>query len=348
MFLSNKNKAKIYQLYYTNEITGRITKISTKAKVKSEAMKFVSDFKEQLKTNKNTFHSKVVYLSDIKEEIFRYVSDNFTKNTLSIYKNSLRNFEKLFKDKPLKSITVKDIENFKNDRLKAVSKVTINIEIITLRATFNLLIKWGFISENVFSEVNKFKIEEKKRECFTDSEIKLIINNIDDKDFRNLVLVAIYTGCRVSEIINIQYSDVDLSARILTIGNKENFNTKSKRIRNIPISDNLNTVLCEAMGIETNIICLNSPDKYLFSIRGNIKLNRDYITRKFKKYLRKLNIDGCFHSLRHYFITSLIKSGINLNYVKELAGHSEIKTTMNYIHILSNDLREAVNKVNLG
>ncbi|MBK8552806.1 MAG: tyrosine-type recombinase/integrase [Ignavibacteria bacterium] len=47
------------------------------------------------------------------------------------------------------------------------------------------------------------------------------------------------------------------------------------------------------------------------------------------------------------FITSLIKSGVNKNFVKEIAGHSEIQTTMNYIHIVTNDLREAVNKIKI-
>jgi len=63
--------------------------------------------------------------------------------------------------------------------------------------------------------------------------------------------------------------------------------------------------------------------------------------------LRKLNFPEKFHyhSLRHSFITNLIKSGVNINYVKEIAGHSEIKTSLGYIHIVTEDLREAVNKI---
>ncbi len=147
-------------------------------------------------------------------------------------------------------------------------------------------------------------------------------------------MIGLYTSCRISEIINIQYKDVDLSNRILTIGNKEDFNTKSKRIREIPISDNLLSVLKDALNIDSNILTLVDQDRYLFTIRRNSKMKWDYVTRKFKKYLRHLNIKGCFHGLRHPFITNLIKSGVNINYVKEIAGHSVIKTTMNYIHIV--------------
>ena len=71
------------------------------------------------------------------------------------------------------------------------------------------------------------------------------------------------------------------------------------------------------------------------------------MTRLFKKYVRKAELPEKFHfhCLRHTFITELIKNGININYVKELAGHSDIKTTMNYIHIITDDLRKAVNSI---
>ncbi|HEY5536423.1 MAG TPA: tyrosine-type recombinase/integrase [Ignavibacteria bacterium] len=68
-----------------------------------------------------------------------------------------------------------------------------------------------------------------------------------------------------------------------------------------------------------------------------------------KDILRKLNFDNKFHfhCIRHTFISSLIKSGVNINYVREIAGHSEIRTTMNYIHLSTEDLREAMNKIQI-
>ena len=53
------------------------------------------------------------------------------------------------------------------------------------------------------------------------------------------------------------------------------------------------------------------------------------------------------HCLRHTFITNLVKAGANINYIKQIAGHSDIKTTENYIHIGIEDLRNAINKVNI-
>jgi site-specific recombinase XerD len=70
---------------------------------------------------------------------------------------------------------------------------------------------------------------------------------------------------------------------------------------------------------------------------------------QFKKYLRILGIHEKyhFHCLRHTFITNLIKKGVNINFVKEIAGHTDIETTMNYIHIVTEDLRKAVNLITL-
>ncbi len=72
--------------------------------------------------------------------------------------------------------------------------------------------------------------------------------------------------------------------------------------------------------------------------------------KKFKKYLRQARLPEKyhFHCLRHTFITNLIKNGVNINYAKQLAGHSDLNTTMGYIHIETEDLREAVNLVKVA
>lgn len=136
--------------------------------------------------------------------------------------------------------------------------------------------------------------------------------------------------------------------RLIMICNKENFNTKSKKNRSIPVSDNLNSILVNHMKIGSNIVALYDESNYLFSSKNNARLNRDFLSCKFRRILRRLNIKGCFHALRHYFISTLIKSGVNIHYVKEIAGHGNIKTTMGYVHIGTNDLREAMNKINVG
>jgi len=149
-----------------------------------------------------------------------------------------------------------------------------------------------------------------------------------------------------------QWKDINFEDRTINIFNKEDFRTKTGKQRQIPVSDELFQLLSELLNhnTEKNILTLFNPDKYIFSLRYGTKMRIDYVSKEFKKVLRKIKLSEKFHfhCLRHTFITNLIKSGVNINYVKEIAGHSEIQTTMNYIHIVTNDLREAVNKINIS
>ncbi len=76
-------------------------------------------------------------------------------------------------------------------------------------------------------------------------------------------------------------------------------------------------------------------------LRYGARMRIYYLREELKKILRTINLPEKFHfhCLKHTFITNLIKAGVNINYVKEIAGHSDIHTTMNYIHILTEDLR---------
>jgi integrase/recombinase XerD len=345
LFLS-KHKNGYYYLHFT--VNGKRKCITCKTKQKREAYQYLNKFqveKKPIPTN------QTLYIGNVKFEIMKYVSDNFTKSTYSIYKNSINHFERHFDKTPLKSITTKDIETYKAKRIESINKTTCNIELRTLKAVFSILVKWEYLSFNPFKDVKQFSITEKQRLCFGDSEIQLILGNTEGTRFNYLIKFALYTGCRVSEIINIQHKDIDFKNQVINIVNKENFKTKSGRIRQIPISNELGHLLNLVMGMERegNISTFINPDTYLFTSKSNLKLTRTLVTMNFKHILRTLNINEkySFHSLRHTFITKLIKNNININYVKEIAGHSDIKTTMNYIHIATNDLREAVNKIKI-
>ncbi len=330
-------------------MTGKRKMISCKTKYKPEAMKFLSDFKNQSKTLHKQKSNVIYYIEDLRKEVLKYTSDNLQKSTMQIYRRVLNDMLRIIKNKPVKLITSKDIENYKSIRLTEVKKTTVNIDLKTMKAILNLALKWNWISENPMRFVKLIIIEQKERLCFNEIELKVLLNNTKVTHLKNIVLFALYTGCRLNEIINIQWKDINLNEKVLTIRNKVNYKTKTGRIRQIPISESLYTLFCEMLSVSGNIISLCDPECYLFSKNG-YKFSRDFISKKFKEILRAVNFPEKFHfhCLRHTFITNLIKSGVNINYVKEIAGHSEIQTTMNYIHIVTNDLREAVNKINIA
>jgi site-specific recombinase XerD len=350
MFLF-KRKNGTYYLQFKDEISGKQKAISTKAKYKPEALKFLSQFNSKLKAARER-KQIVFYISDLRNEVLKYVLDNMQGSTCQIYNRVLNDMLRIIGNKPVKLITVKDIENYKSFRISEVKPSTVNIDLSTMKAAFNIALRFDWISINPVKSVKKILITQKEYLSFTETQVNIILNNIHNTTIRDFVRFAFLTGCRLNELINLQWKDVNFADRLLTIRNKENFKTKTGKIRYIPISDSLfnllNDILQQNPG--ENVLSYFNPEQYIFRNINNFKYNKNYVSKYFKDVLRKLNFDNKFHfhCIRHTFISSLIKSGVNINYVREIAGHSEIRTTMNYIHISTEDLREAMNKINFS
>jgi integrase len=347
MFLSKCYKG-IYYLYYKQE-NGKLTKISCRTKLKTEAVKFVTEFnsrlEEQAKQNKI---QTVYYLSDLQNEVLKYTESNFRKSTAQIYKRVFNDMLRIIKDKPIKLITASDIEDYKTIRSSEVSPAMVNIDLTTMKAIFNIAIRFDWINFNPATKIKKLSIPEKERLSIAEEEFKLILNNIDNETIKKLVLFAYYTGCRLNEICNIQLRDVNLSERILTIRNKPDFKTKTGRERIIPIDNDLFELL-SGMLKEGNIINFFSPDKYLFRNSKGFRYNKNFVSMKFKEALRKTGLPERFHfhCLRHTRITEWVKQGLPIPIIMKLAGHRQSETTQNYTHITIEDLKRALNKINI-
>ena len=86
----------------------------------------------------------------------------------------------------------------------------------------------------------------------------------------------------------------------------------------------------------------------VFDIKGR-KILSSLLTHKFKRWVRKANLDDRihFHSLRHTFATWLVQDGVNIYDIQKLLGHSSVKVTEVYSHLLSAELRSIVGRIKL-
>jgi len=339
MFLIKKNK--IWYVGYENPLTGKRKIKSTKSKLKKDALKFLTEFKEKIKPK-----PRQITLSILKEEVIKHVKFHVRKASVEKYALAFKHMEKLWGNILIKFITSDNIEKYKIYRLgMGLSKATVNIDYRSIRAIFNLAIQWGYIEKNPCKGVKQYHLDEKERLSFTEEEIKILLDAIDNKKIKHLTIIALNTGCRVEELLNLQWGDVNLISRIITIKNKDGFATKSGKIRYIPISDNLISLL---YAIRPEYID-SSQDYYVVGKTNSVKLSRNYVAKVFKGCLRKLNFPERyhFHCTRHTFITQLARRSVNIYDIKKLAGHSSILTTESYFSTITDDLRKAVNSLNL-
>ncbi len=132
---------------------------------------------------------------------------------------------------------------------------------------------------------------------------------------------------------------VDLEKRVITIRNDEEFTTKSKENRVIPIHKKVADILNKRkrLGLRTLVFCKTE----------GIKLRDDFVSKRFKKAIIKAgaNRNVRFHDLRHSFASNLVQSGVSIYIVKELLGHQSISTTQIYSHLRQDNLIEAIKKM---
>lgn len=341
MFLSRGRKG-IYDLYYTNPLTGKRTKKTTGKTSLREAIRFRNEFDPDSSSKVPHLEQISYNLYELKVEVLEYAKNNMANSTYELYKKAINNLINFLGNKRIANVTYLELEKFKNHRAETVSKTSANMEIRTIKAIMNFAVKSDFILKNPAANIKQFRLPEKEKMSFSKQDLEQVFNVITDPIIGRIVIFALNTGLRLSEILNIQIKDINYEERYITIRNKADFKTKTGKIRLIPFSEGSERIVSPFKG--------KSGDRYLFSFKGSIRLNKDYVSQKFKKYLRIAGLPEKFHfhCLRHTFITNLIKAGAPINFVKELAGHSDIQTTMCYVHIELADLRKPMELVKIA
>ena len=233
-----------------------------------------------------------------------------------------------FSGKYLHEITAIEIERFKNDEIKINSPATVNRKLARLKALFNKAIQWKkFEGENPVRGIKFLKEDNHKLRFLEVEEIKRLIDSCDGI-LKPLVITAVNTGMRRGELFNLKWHDIDFNQSLIHL-----LETKSGKERVIPMNEVVKNTL---------VATRKSPESpYIFCRDGHSIKD---IRRSFRSALKKAKIENFrFHDLRHTFASQLVMSGVNLNTVRELLGHSDLKTTLIYAHLSKGHKMWAVN-----
>ncbi|MHB1686984.1 MAG: tyrosine-type recombinase/integrase [Ignavibacteriaceae bacterium] len=321
-----------FHVEYFDEKLQRLRRRSLKVKNKNDALKKLTDFKESLLHDQK---SPSLLFSKFHDDYIKFVKETGSKKYLSSVELSLRKLKSyLNKDLLLSELNRVMMEKF----LLSVfsnSKYAAHLYCRTLKAAMNKAITWDYLQNNPFKGIKLPKIPVKHPAFISENELDTIIENVKEKDIKDIITIAFFTGMRVSEIINLKWDAINFTSGIITVQNNESFTTKNKHERIIPIHSKVNSLL-----MNRNLIA--SKD-YIFSKNG-ILYHQELISKVFKRAVRKIGLseDLHFHSLRHSFASNLVKKGISLYVVKELLGHESITTTQIYSHLQKESLVNAI------
>lgn len=267
-----------------------------------------------------------VRFEDFAKEYLEYAKIN--KRSWTRDESSLKNLLPHFKDMLLSKINPLHIEEYKKMRLEKVKTSTINRELTCLKHMFTIAEKFRkFNGKNPVKDVKFFQERQFIIRILDREEIKKLIN-ASTGYLRAMIILALNTGMRKGEILNLKWNDIDFIEDYIYI--KE---TKSNVIRKIPINSIVRTTL---KGIK------RENDFVFYSPKTETRFI-DFF-RSFKSACRKVDINDLrFHDLRHTAATLMVMGGIDLVTVSQILGHSTIQMTMKYAHPTPENKRKAVN-----
>ncbi|MGE5443981.1 MAG: tyrosine-type recombinase/integrase [Ignavibacteriales bacterium] len=298
---------------------------------KSMARQVEQELKRKVKLGQWDMVQDIPTFNDFIPEFISYIKDIKQNRAWQDASDCVESFARFFGNKKLLEINYADIEDYKRVRTQESRKpATINKELAFVRHLFNYAKRCKkFYGDNPVSVCGLLSVNNQKTRIITPEEEALLIANAEEP-LKSMIQMALFTSLRLNSIRTLKWNCVELTNGTITI---EAFYSKNKRNHILPISNKVRKLLLEA-----KLKCGGS--EYVFP--EAMALTRKGITLKFRMLCKKLGIQGVrFHDLRHTAATRMVESGVGIDKVSKILGHSTLQMTMRYSHP-DNSLREAV------
>ena len=231
-----------------------------------------------------------------------------------------------------------DVEQFKSLKLREnKSNKSINNYLAVLRKLLVTAEEWGLLEK--VPKIKPLKVMPCKTDYLTIDECDGLLSNADGI-WKDMILFAIKTGLRFGEIAALKWQDVDfrnsqIIVRHSIVMDIPQDSTKSNKIRYVPIIYEVRSMLLRRMS--------SASGEYVFCTNDDAFLKRERCRRKLLKICARAGIRRIgWHTLRHTFASHLAEKGISPITIKDLLGHSDIKTTMRYAHLGPSAVLEAI------
>lgn len=305
---------------------------------RKEAEQTENAFKYKLQQQQNGViprDDKGVTLNKVFDNFLEYSEHN--KKSYKQDKSRVRLLKEYFKIRYAKDVKPADIEKLKSYLLnKGLSKVTINRYLEIISKAFNMAIDNELINKNPLKKNTKFLQQNYVvRPLFPEEEQRLmkVLSEPQYEYLKGIVIVALNTALRRQNILDLTWEQIDLDGRVIEI-------TENKSNKHIfkPINDTLLQYF-QSIPEESRV-----GDVFINPITGR---KCKEIKRAWKTVKEKANITNFrFHDLKHTVGTRLAKHGVPIPVIKEVLDHSDIKTTMRYVHTADKQILSAMNLLN--
>ncbi len=263
----------------------------------------------------------------------------YSINTINSYALELKFFNEYFFSKDILKLSTKEIKDYLNT-YSNVKSTSLARKLSAIKNFYNYLVNNSLISKNPCIGIKSPKKEMLLPKYLTTEEMEILldvdINN--NYDYRNKTMLELMyaTGMRISELVNMKISNLNLDEDFIIIMGK------GSKERIIPLNDICINVLKKYLDEYRPQILKNIPSEFLFINRYGSKISRQSFFKFIKTECMKKNInkDISPHIIRHSFATHLLHNGADLRIIQELMGHSDISSTQIYTHLINDKIKK--------
>ncbi len=263
-------------------------------------------------------------------------------NTLESYRRDILQYEDYLQNEKISG--VKDcnhtiILNYllsMQQQGKATSSISRSLAAI--RSLYHFFVQKQYIKDDPTAKIPGFKPEKRLPQILTCQEVEILLNQPQPKDFKGYrdkaMLEILYaTGMRVTELISLHISDINLSVGYINCSHRGN-------TRVIPIYAMAKTAIREYLDRGRSKLPEILDKDVLFLNQNGSQLSRQGFWKILKAYKKQAGIQREItpHTLRHSFAIHLLENGADLKSIQEMLGHIDISSTQMYAKIVKNKL----------
>ena len=271
-----------------------------------------------------------------------------SQNTVSSYVRDLHQFQEYLLEggkadiRKVKKEQIQQYADWMISRGKSPASVTRGM--VSVKSFYTYLMMRGELRANPAKGVTTAKVERKYPQILTSKEVELFLEQpqcVDDKGIRDHAMLELLyaTGIRVTELISLDVTDVNLSAGFIRC---ESHN----KSRIIPLYSVAVKALQDYLRDVRPQLIADPDETALFVNMSGERMSRQGFWKIIKYYQEKAQINKEItpHTLRHSFAAHLLENGADLHAIQEMLGHADISSTQIYTHVIKNQLKDVYNK----
>jgi integrase len=199
----------------------------------------------QMVAEQNLANQKSPRLDDALDEVIADAERKLRPNSVLSIKNTSKKMLDFFSPaREIGTITPRDVENMREDWRKTAPR-GFAVPERTARGIFNRWKKWGYIKVSPFEKVERIKLQKEEMVVISEEDLKRICSYFRDKGkehIADMIELNFYTGLRAGELLNLKKENIDWKKGTIQVGDNS-FTTKGKKIRYIPIMEEMEQVL---------------------------------------------------------------------------------------------------------